>query len=148
MAAGCDLTGLWIEELIYECFLDKDLAGISPSSAGYRTILVHPKVVGDLTSARASIESIRGTAAVEWSVEEERFSMNLTVPAGVVADVKVPVLTLHSVVIAEGGNTIWEGGAYVHGVPGISHGKKMSEDTISFSVGSGSYEFLVFGSRG
>ncbi len=130
-----------------EKFFYKDVAGISPASPGYRTITVFPKVAGMLSSAKASIESIRGTAAVEWRAdrlsEEKRFTMKLTVPAGVDADVRVPVLDINNALITENGSTVWEGNSYVNGVPGVSAGRKENEEYISFAVGSGSYAFEV-----
>jgi alpha-L-rhamnosidase len=126
-----------------EKFFYKDVAGISPASPGYRTVLVFPKVTTKLSSARASIESLRGTLAVEWHAQENQFWMKLTIPAGVDADVKVPVVGYSNAVITESGEPIWKSETYVHGVPGVSAGKKENEDYIAFAVGSGTYEFSV-----
>ena len=131
-----------------EKFFYKDVAGISPSSPGYLTILVEPKTVGDIASARASIDSIRGKVVVEWLVEDGRFTMKLSVPAGVNADVRLPTLDYKNVAITEGCTTIWEDNHYVHGVLGLTEGKERNDGTISVSTGSGSYEFVVSGTPG
>ena len=130
-----------------EKFFYKDVAGICPSSPGFRTLLIHPKLVGTISSARAVIDSIRGKASVEWSVDHDGLSMRLAVPPGVDAEVRLPTVGLSNPAISEGGKPIWEAGAFIPGAPGISKGVSQEDQTVSLSVGSGTYEFFVSGSR-
>ena len=116
---------------------------MSPSAPGYKKILVHPKVVGDVQSARASIDSMCGRASVDWSLEEERFSMNVEVPTGVEAEVKIPVKGFRDPSISEKGKTIWKKEIYIEGAPGVLGAENEDDEFISFSIGSGTYEFLV-----
>ncbi|MAG13952.1 MAG: hypothetical protein CMN78_05095 [Spirochaetales bacterium] len=129
-----------------EKFFYKDVAGISPASPGFRTIEIHPKLVKELSSAKASIESIRGTVAIEWLSEKNRFEMKVNVPVGVSANVKIPALDLENVVITERGATVWKDGVFVQGVTGLFEGTMTDDSLASFLLESGSYEFEVSGS--
>ncbi len=128
-----------------EKFFYRDVAGISPRSPGYRTATVFPKVPTKLTWAKASVKSIRGTVAVEWRAEEDRFVLLLLVPAGVDADVQIPLLDFDIAKITEGAAVVWANGEYVDSVPGISAGENRRDGYVPFWVGSGSYEFTVRG---
>ena len=126
-----------------EKFFYRDVAGIRPSSPGYGTVTVFPKVPEKLAWAKASVESIRGPISVEWRTEKERFVLLLTLPAGVEATVHMPVLDFGSAVITEGGAAVWADNGHVSGVPGISAAEKTRDDYVSLSIGSGSYEFAA-----
>jgi len=128
-----------------EKFFYKDVAGISSSSPGYRTILVHPKLVGELSSARGVIDSIRGRVAVDWRMDDDKFVLMLSVPVGVDAEVRLPMLDFTDITIKEGATTIWEENGFVPGVQGLSEGKKQKDGTISVLAGPGSYAFTVSG---
>ncbi|NLF69478.1 MAG: family 78 glycoside hydrolase catalytic domain [Candidatus Anammoximicrobium sp.] len=68
------------------------LAGIraDPASPGFQHVFVRPAVVGDLTFARASYRSLRGTVASGWQIEDGQFRLTVDVPAGSTATVYVP----------------------------------------------------------
>ena len=73
------------------------------------------------------------------------YSLAVTVPVGGTADVVVPTLgAADSVVIAEGASTVWAGGAFVPGTPGVISGAPAANGlAVTFAVGSGSYAFAV-----
>ncbi|MHC4981620.1 MAG: family 78 glycoside hydrolase catalytic domain [Planctomycetota bacterium] len=125
-----------------EKFFYKDLAGLSPSSPGFRTIDIRPKVVGDLTWAKAAINSVRGRAAVEWKKGDGGLEMKVTIPANATAAVSVPKLGRANVEVTEGGRAIWSGGEFAQGAPGISGGRD-DGDYVTFDVGSGAYAFRL-----
>ena len=44
--------------------------GLDPEQPGFRHIIIHPRVGGGLTSASASLRSIRGLIASSWAVKD------------------------------------------------------------------------------
>ena len=127
-----------------EVFFYRTLAGISPTSPGYRTIAISPSVVGGLTHAQAEVRTQSGPVAVAWQREEKALAMQVTVPVNTVAQVSLPKIGLSAVTITEGGETIWGAGAFQAGVAGITDGGE-SGDAVAFRVGSGSYTFRLAG---
>jgi alpha-L-rhamnosidase len=123
-----------------EKFFYRDLAGIAYASPGYGQITIKPGIVGDLTFVKASVKTVRGTVAVDWKKGEESLDMVVTIPVNSEATVCVPKLGFADVVITESGETIWENGKFIRGVPGITAGSD-GDDYVVFDVGSGSYTF-------
>ena len=95
-----------------EVFFYRTLAGISPTSPGYRTIAISPSVVGGLTDVEAEVKTKSGTVAAAWRRDAGTFAMQVTIPVNTTAEVSVPKLGLSAVNISEGGETIWEAGAF------------------------------------
>ena len=125
-----------------EVFFYRTLAGISPTSPGYRTIAISPSVVGGLTDVEAEVKTKSGTVAAAWRRDAGTFALQVTVPVNTAAQVSVPKLGLGAVVISEGGKTVWEKGAFRPGAVGIDAGEE-SRDAVTFQVGSGSYDFRL-----
>jgi len=69
-----------------------DLAGIrcNPSGPGFKKIVIKPAVVGDLTFAKATYQSLRGTIASSWRKEANRLTLKIRIPPGSTATVFVP----------------------------------------------------------
>ncbi len=69
-----------------------DLAGLAPDPAGpgFERIQFRPQPVGTITWASASYQSIRGKVASSWKREGEAFTLNISVPPGSTATVRVP----------------------------------------------------------
>ncbi|MAE60989.1 MAG: hypothetical protein CMJ49_06480 [Planctomycetaceae bacterium] len=123
-------------------FFYKYLAGIQPAAPGYKRIHVKPHVVGDLTSASASLLTVRGPAAVDWHNHDHAFEMNVTIPTNTTAHISVPKLDRANFTITESGETLWQNSAFVRGVPGIT-GARETEDDVTFNAGSGAYFFRL-----
>lgn len=72
-------------------WLYRGVAGLdqAPGSVGYREVLVRPRP-GDLASAEASHESVRGTVATRWTRRDGMFHLQVTVPPGATATVHIP----------------------------------------------------------
>ncbi|WP_406707837.1 alpha-L-rhamnosidase C-terminal domain-containing protein [Tessaracoccus defluvii] len=69
------------------------VAGIEPTSGGYRTFRVAPLVGGGLTSAEGVVETPYGRASSSWRIDGDGiFSL----------DVEVPVSTACTVVLPDG----------------------------------------------
>lgn len=77
-----------IEEWFY-----KSLAGINvdPSyNKGFQNIIIAPKPVGDLKFVEASYNSLYGEISVDWKIEENLFTLNVSIPANCTAKVYMP----------------------------------------------------------
>jgi alpha-L-rhamnosidase len=109
----------------------KSLLGIHSTSPGFETITISPKPTDKLTWAKGSYESIRGKISVSWKNENKHFSMDVTIPFGVKAEIRIPN--------AEN-KDILEGGKKLSDVEGISNIKYENRCTVINAV-SGSYSF-------
>ncbi|QXE34192.1 family 78 glycoside hydrolase catalytic domain [Streptomyces sp. GMY02] len=79
-------------------WLYRGVAGLDqkPDSTGYRELCIRPRP-GGLTHASARYESARGTVAVRWRREGDRFDLDVQVPPGATAEVRVPTSDPESV---------------------------------------------------
>ncbi|HEY2059411.1 MAG TPA: alpha-L-rhamnosidase C-terminal domain-containing protein, partial [Amycolatopsis sp.] len=71
-------------------WLHRTVAGLAPSSPGYRSLEVRPQPDAALTHAWARHETPYGEASVSWRREDRRFTLDVVVPAGASATVHVP----------------------------------------------------------
>jgi alpha-L-rhamnosidase len=77
-------------------FLHTYVAGIRPpqdpdqGTVGYREFTIAPMPGGGLTDARASFDSPYGTITAAWRLEGDAFTLDVTVPPGTAADVRLP----------------------------------------------------------
>ena len=74
-----------IEEWFYA-----GLAGIRPQDAGLEHIEIRPQPVGGLTWVKAKWETFRGPVAVEWKRDGKKFTLDVSVPPGMTADLVLP----------------------------------------------------------
>jgi alpha-L-rhamnosidase len=70
------------------------LAGIraSAGTVAYRSLVIQPKVVGDLTSVKGSYRTPNGPVRSEWRRAEGRFTLAVSVPSNTTAEIWVPLL--------------------------------------------------------
>lgn len=73
------------------------VAGIRPAEPGYRRVRVQPVPGEGIDWVRATYESRVGPIAVEWRTAEGAFTLDVTIPDGVPADVVLPDGTTHEV---------------------------------------------------
>lgn len=67
------------------------ILGISPTKPQFEEIRIKPLNFGSkLTHAKGSIPTDRGTIAVDWKHEGDRYTLKVTIPANVTANVYVP----------------------------------------------------------
>ncbi len=113
----------------------KALAGINPDPAhpGFRHFFIHPNVVGDLTSARASYDSVCGQIESAWREADGRFLLTIRIPANTSATLSLP---------AEPGDQVTESGhpaAEAEGVRSLhARGNRRA-----YELESGTYHFVV-----
>jgi alpha-L-rhamnosidase len=113
----------------------KALAGINPDPAApaFKHFIIKPNLVGGLTSAEASYDSVRGRIVSDWKAKDGRLELTVTIPANTTATVYVPVADSAS--IKEGGKPAAdaEGARFL----------RVEEGRSLFEVGSGTYHFTA-----
>jgi alpha-L-rhamnosidase len=69
------------------------LAGIrqEEGSVGYDDLVIAPEFGGSITSAAATLETVRGTVRVDWRVDGDRFELAVDIPPGRPARVVLPI---------------------------------------------------------
>ena len=105
-------------------WLFEDVAGIEATGPGYRSVEIAPVVVGDLVQASGRIASPLGDVVSSWRLDGPTLKLDVEVPVGSTATVKVPV----------------KDGQVAVG----SHGERavtVSEGVAVFEVGAGKYSF-------
>ena len=133
-------------------FLRKHVAGLDMPqvAAAWSTISVRPYAALPLPAdlslalphARVTVDSHRGVIEVSWARIATGLQLNATLPSGSSGSVSVPKTFGAATKCAEGGTSVWAGGAYVPGVPGILAGVD-DGDFISFAVTSGAFLFVT-----
>jgi len=120
------------------------LAGINLDEAkpGFERVVIAPHVVRDLKWAAGSLDTIRGTVASSWTRLDDGLKLEVTIPVGSQAEVRIPELLMAPVSLAESGRTIWKDGKYQSGVAGIT-GVRETTGALMVDVGSGSYAFTL-----
>lgn len=113
---------------IMEWFYES-LAGIgqASNSVAYKSIVIKPENVGDLTFAKANYQSPYGLIASDWKMEENLFKFNVAIPANTNAIIYLP---------AKKSSIITQNGAVVKPV-------KFENGKAIIHIGSGDYIFLV-----
>jgi alpha-L-rhamnosidase len=87
-------------------FLHRHVAGLMPTSPGYRTFRVGPRPGGGLTWVKAAHESPYGVIHVAWRLDDETLALDVTVPGGTSAEVVLPDGSAHA---AGPGTHSWSG---------------------------------------
>ncbi len=110
-----------------------DLVGIAvePDGAGFAQIMIKPIVVGDISWAKGSYQSVSGLITVNWKLERDIFSLDVTIPANTTALIYLPNVE---------GNAVKESGKIITRAIGIKF-VKTENDKVVYEVGSGSYHF-------
>lgn len=112
-----------------------DVAGIQqdPAAPGFKNVIIHPTVVGDLLWAKGRYDSVRGPVTTEWHRDSGKLTLEVSIPANCTATVYVP---------ASARDVITEGGRPVAAAP---HVKQLRQeiDAAVFAVDSGHYCFVV-----
>jgi Bacterial alpha-L-rhamnosidase 6 hairpin glycosidase domain/Alpha-L-rhamnosidase N-terminal domain/Bacterial alpha-L-rhamnosidase concanavalin-like domain/Bacterial alpha-L-rhamnosidase C-terminal domain/3-keto-disaccharide hydrolase len=112
-------------------WLFEDVAGIQPTSPGFRTVRIEPYPVGDLTSASAYETTPLGRVSSNWTRSGTSFALTVGVPVGSQASVCVPATSAQSV--TESGDPIGNAsGVTVIGMQG---------SCLQLQLGSGTYRF-------
>jgi len=116
-------------------WLYRDLAGLQPDPAGpgFKKIIICPRIVGDITYARATHNSPRGLVISNWRLRDGKLTLEITIPAGATATVHVP--TKNPSTVREGGLPAAQSKG-VHALRGAT-----SATEAVYEVESGQYVF-------
>lgn len=81
-----------IDDWFYQC-----LAGIQPTSAGYKTFTIQPYCCGSLTETEASVNTPYGRLWVHWQIADGAFAINIEVPVNTTAQIVMPGGAIHHI---------------------------------------------------
>lgn len=120
------------------------LAGIQPdpSRGDWEHLIVRPHVVGDLVWAQASLDTVRGKAAVRWEKRPDALLLSVAVPVNSTASVYIPKLGLENPTVTEMGKALWRNGKFVSRVSGVISAEDRG-DWMVLEIGSGEYYFKL-----
>ncbi|HWD91571.1 MAG TPA: family 78 glycoside hydrolase catalytic domain [Verrucomicrobiae bacterium] len=123
------------------------LAGISPGSPGYKSVIIKPEITGAVAWAQATHESPYGTISNAWQMNGPTITMDLVIPPNSMGVVYLPTLgtPATNLVIQESGVNIWVNGATTGSDVGVAynHSEGAGSQTYSvWTVASGSYHFV------
>lgn len=124
-------------------WLLESVAGIRPLQPGYAEIEFKPcpAAVKNLTSASASIPTVRGNAAIKWSRNAATIVFDVTVPANSRARIHIPMPN-DGATIREGDAVLWQDRAFSKGIAGIASATAGAGHVI-VEAGSGIYRFTA-----
>lgn len=105
--------------------------GLDPSQPAYRHIIFQPQVGGELTEAKAKLETMRGTIACGWKKTGGSLTVQCSVPVGSTATLILP--TANPATIRESGQPLVK----------VSSVKPLRAENgeAHLSLGSGTYQF-------
>ena len=78
-------------------FLYRRVAGLESVEGGYKRFRVRPVPGGGLTWAKAETKTPYGEAGCEWRIENDVFTLNVTVPDGTTCEIVLPGGGKHTV---------------------------------------------------
>jgi alpha-L-rhamnosidase len=109
------------------------IGGIRPAAdaVGFDQIILKPEIVGDLTWAKASYNSVRGKISSDWHLSGNMFNLQVEVPVNTTARVVLPVSVVETVTESGSPASAREGVKFV----GEAAGRPV------YQVGSGTYQF-------
>ena len=118
------------------------LAGIRrPTEPAFEHVEIAPMPVGDLDSAEARVDSVRGPVESSWELTDDGLALDVTIPWNSTATVRVPTLGSDKVRVRESGKNIWNNGNPTKpNNPGVQSVER-DGDAVVVEVGSGEYEF-------
>lgn len=116
-------------------WLFEGVAGIrqDESSAGFERLVIRPRPHASLSWARAAYRSIRGTIRSAWKVDGAEFSLDVEIPANMVALVYVP---------SARGEDVRESGRSLEAAEGVRFIRQEQGATV-LEAGSGTYMFTA-----
>lgn len=71
-------------------FLYRRIAGIEAKEGGYKTFQIAPIPGGEISYAKGKVMTNYGEISSQWKIENETFSILVTVPVGTTCELKIP----------------------------------------------------------
>ncbi|MHA7179406.1 alpha-L-rhamnosidase [Arthrobacter sp. MDB2-24] len=72
-------------------WMHRVVGGLSALEAGYQKVLIAPKPGGGLTHASTSLDTDHGPISVDWRISDGAINLIIDLPAGVTAQVELPL---------------------------------------------------------
>ncbi len=110
----------------------ENIGGIQTDGPGFKRIVIRPRPDGKLTYAKTSYRSIRGLIVSDWTDENGRFTLDVTIPPNTTATVYVP---------GEKAERVLESGKSAQEAEGVTL-LCMDGRSAVFQVESGHYRFV------
>jgi len=116
-------------------WLYNDLVGIQldPKAPGFKHFVISPAIVGDLTWAEASYDSVHGTIQCRWERSGNSLSLKVTIPPNTSAIIRIP---------NSSPDLVQESGMPLSKVEGIKV-LRAESGALFLEAGSGRYEFTA-----
>jgi hypothetical protein len=107
---------------------------IAEDAPAYRKIIVEPRIVGDLNHAGATLDTVAGQISVLWrrSRTDRTLDLDLTIPLGSTASIRLPDFNWREVRVSDGGQEI---------------SVRREQGLVHWETGSGRYSFRMEGER-
>jgi alpha-L-rhamnosidase len=142
-----DSMMMWgcIDKFFYHCLAGLDEPGFHGSHAighGFHEFRIAPQVAGDVTWARASIKTVRGTVASSWKRTGGALELAVQIPVNSRATVAIPKMGRDAVSVSEQGVELIRNGEPAGTTAGLL-GAREDAEQVKLRVGSGSYSFLL-----
>ena len=116
--------GDWLYQVV--AGLEVDL-----EAPGYKRIRIQPQLGGELTYAKATLDSLYGRIESHWTRDDELVTLAVTIPANTEGIVRLPTSAVES---------ITEQGQPLDKVEGI-YAVQQEADAVILTIGSGTYQF-------
>ena len=130
---GMNSEALLIQAGNLDAWFYQTLAGINydRGKPGFKHIIIRPQPSGDLTWVKAHHDSSFGRIVSNWKRDEQKLTMNITIPPNTTATVYVPAKD--AAVVTESGKPVAE----AKGVKFL----RMENGAAVYEIGSGTYQF-------
>ena len=115
------------------------VAGVSPTSPGYGTYQVKPRL-GGLGKVDVGFDSVKGRIELKIARKADSFHLALDSPAGTKATVCIPVAEFGLRAVRVRGTTVWLNGKNTGSVPGLVAGPE-TNGHATFIVDPGKWQF-------
>lgn len=114
------------------------LGGVTSTSAAFKTLTYRPGIESELSFVNSSVDTLVGKTVSNWTYEQGVLTWHIEVPANTTATVVIPVSDAKS--ITESDVDIFE-----KSIDGIKYEGTNENGEYVYTVGSGSYDFVVSG---
>lgn len=116
----------------------RTIGGLAPAADGYRRVLVAPRPPDAITSAETSLLTTYGTVAVAWRSERNGLAVDVSLPPGITAEVRLPPPTR-----PRGPLRLMESGRPVELVPEVTRLPPPPDCAAAVEIASGSFQFTL-----
>jgi alpha-L-rhamnosidase len=114
-------------------WMHQNIAGISPGAPGFSRILIRPRPGGQVRAAHGSHTTVHGRIDSRWRIQNNRFTLEITIPVNTTAQVWIP---------ATAADAVTEGRGPARTAEGVRFEGNQDGHTV-FTVGSGRYRFTT-----